>query len=83
MKFPQYGPNERSVGRRSIGRSVLNILLLLTLISYTPLRYVGRSARGVKKPGTNLQRVTSMRVEDDAHILTFFLILLAFTISVL
>jgi len=34
---------ERSVGRRLVGRSVLNILL--TLISYTLLRYVRNVAR--------------------------------------
>ena len=45
MKFPQYGPNERSVGRW-VGRSVgPQYILLLTLFSYTPLRYVRNVAR--------------------------------------
>ena len=40
-------PNVRLVGRRSsvAGRSVVNIKLLLTLISYTPLRSVRNAAR--------------------------------------
>ena len=37
LKFPQYWPNEKSVGRQYI--------LLLTLFSYTPLRYVRNVAR--------------------------------------
>ena len=42
LKFPQYGPNEKSVGRWSVGRQYI---LLLTLFSYTPLRYVRNLAR--------------------------------------
>jgi len=52
LKFPQYGPNARSVGRRSsVGRSVgrqsvgHQYILLLTLISYTPLRCVRNVGR--------------------------------------
>ena len=48
MKFLQYEPNEK-VGRSVVGRSVglqyILLLLLLTLISYTPLRYVRNVAR--------------------------------------
>jgi len=41
LKFLQYGSNERSVGPQYI--------LLLTLISYTPLRYVRNVAREEQK----------------------------------
>ena len=40
LKYPQYGPNEKSVGQW-VGLQYI----LLTLISYTPLHYVRNVAR--------------------------------------